>query len=66
MSPSNEVAAQLLLSLNSFKEGLEVPGTKAIKVVSLDDLNEYSGTIHHVLSHVSRKLKKEPKVNIPW
>jgi hypothetical protein len=50
---SNEVSTQLLLSLNSLEQRLEVSSTKSIKVVSLDDFNEDSGAIHHVLFHTS-------------
>lgn len=50
--PSNEIATQLLLAFNSLEQRLEVSSTKAIEVVSLDDLNEDSRAIHHVLCHL--------------
>ena len=45
----NQVATQLLLSLDSLEQRLEVASTEAGEVVALDDLNEDGWTIHHVL-----------------
>lgn len=46
---SNKIAAQLLLSLDRLEQRLEVSSAKAGEVVSLDDLDEHSGAVHHVL-----------------
>lgn len=47
---SDQVTAHLLLSLNGLEEGLEVTGTKALKVVALDDLDEDSRAVQQMLS----------------
>lgn len=45
----DQVTTQLLLTLDGLKQRLEVSSAKAGEVVSLDDLNEDGGAIHHVL-----------------
>lgn len=47
--PLDQVSTQLLLSFNRLKQGLEVACPKALKVVSLNDLDKHRRAIHHVL-----------------
>lgn len=50
----NQISTKGLLPLNCLEERFEVTSTEAGKVVSLDDFNEDSRTIHEVLSrHIS-------------
>ncbi|KAH0237778.1 4-hydroxyphenylpyruvate dioxygenase, partial [Aureobasidium melanogenum] len=49
MLGSDEVASQLLFSLDGFKERLEVTSTKAVEVVTLDDFDEDSRAVQHML-----------------
>lgn len=44
-----KVAPQLLLSLNCLEQGLEIASTKSGKVVSLNDLDEDSWSVHEML-----------------
>jgi len=53
---SDQVTSQLLLSLDSLKERLEVTSTKAVKVVALDDFDEDSRAVQHMLSIKSQFL----------
>jgi uncharacterized lipoprotein YehR (DUF1307 family) len=46
---SDQVASQLLLSLDGLEERLEVTGTKAVEVVTLDDFDEDSRAVQHML-----------------
>lgn len=46
----NQIPTEFLLPLNRLKQRLEVPGAETGEVVSLDDLDEDSGTIQQVLS----------------
>ena len=45
----DQVPSCILLPLNRFKQGLEVPSAKPIEVIPLDDLNEHSRPIHQML-----------------
>lgn len=46
---SDQVASQLLLSLDGFEERLEVTSTKAVEVVTLDDFDEDSRAVQQML-----------------
>lgn len=46
---SDQVASQLLLSLDGLEERLEVTSTKAVEVVTLNDFDEDSRAIQHML-----------------
>lgn len=50
----HEVASQLLLPFNGFKQGLEVSRTETIKIVALDYLDEDSWPIHQMLLLLAR------------
>lgn len=46
---SDQVASQLLLSLDGLKERLEVASTEAVEVVALDDFDEDSRAVQQML-----------------
>lgn len=56
---SDQVTAQLLLSLDSLEQRLEVSSAKAVEVVSLDDLNEDRGAVHQMLLGISTDPRKK-------
>jgi predicted PilT family ATPase len=62
---SDQVASQLLLSLDGFEERLEVTGTKAVKVVALDDFDEDSRAVQHMLRTKKSVFYSGPRSSVP-
>jgi hypothetical protein len=46
---SDQVSSGLLLSLDGLEERFEVTGAKAVEIVALDDLDEDSRAVQHML-----------------
>lgn len=53
---SDQIPSELLLSLDSLKQGLEIAGSESFEVMSLDDLDEHGWPIHQMLYHKSASL----------
>lgn len=58
-----QVASLLLLSLDRFKQNLEITRSKTREVVSLDDLKEGSWSIHQWLSKKLQQISSLVEIN---
>jgi hypothetical protein len=60
-----QVASEFLLSFDGFEQGLEIPGTKPIEIIALDDFNEHSWTVHEVLQVIRKSASSQHPPRTP-